>query len=337
MASKSMWLYIMILLETYRVVYHKKEFCMKNFIRFLGIIALVVVIGFSMVTCSDGSGNDNSSDTKEESTNQNQNPNLTVPTSPAGIPNFFESKGYTAITKEGAEEIITELESLLDEFVEELNDYLGSGEFSSFFSKSNSFSRAVNARAVETYDFDGTLNQFWNKFLREEFGNLPEEVKLDGYIKGTVGFNDSEENPFPLTANGDSKFRIEFLEGFKLDLGWYDYEYNPESREWEESWVEDLIEAMGVVTGTVNLNNVHITSENSMSGSVSATVDYAVNIAYEKQWVKCLGKVTVTANLNNQTASATATLSAYGNSATPLITKTITATATTKKITASIK
>jgi len=32
---------------------------MKNFAKFLGVIALVAVIGFSFAACDDGNGNDN--------------------------------------------------------------------------------------------------------------------------------------------------------------------------------------------------------------------------------------------------------------------------------------
>jgi hypothetical protein len=36
-----------------------KEFCMKNTIKVLGIIALVAVIGFAFIACDDGSKDDN--------------------------------------------------------------------------------------------------------------------------------------------------------------------------------------------------------------------------------------------------------------------------------------
>ena len=309
---------------------------MKNFIKLLGVIALVAVIGFSMMGCGDPS-NDERGRT-EGPTDPNQNPNLTVPANPSDIPNFPASKGYTAITEEEVQGVVTQLESFLDELVENMNDLLN-GEPRSLSSKSNSFGRAVYARAVETYSFDGTLNEFWSKFLGEELGNLPEEVKLSGYIKGTVGFNDSEENPFPLTANGSAEFKVELLDGFALwgSSGGSSRYYDPQIGDYvggeEYRTVEG--EAIGFVAGTASVNNVKINSEDSMSGSVSYTVNYAVNIAFveEGKWVKLIGKITVTANLNNQTVLATATFNAYGDSATPLVSKTYTVTANMEKVT----
>jgi hypothetical protein len=291
---------------------------MKNLTRFLGIAVLVAVIGFTMITCSDGGGGGGGSRRGNDQplTNPDQNPDLTVPASPSGIPNFNSSKGYSAFSsKSEAEDLVAEFEELLDEFVAELNETLDSDGFGGLFSinynySRASFGRAVFGRAAESIDIN------LSELLKEEFGDMP-YVKFNGYIKGTVSYPDNDEDIFPLSANGSAKFRLETSEGFDADGELEGYE------------------TIGFVTGEVNVNNIRITSEDSMSGSANATVNYAVNLADKEssQWIKLLGKVTVAVNLGNQTATVTVTLSAYGDGTDPLVTKTITASATSSRVT----
>jgi hypothetical protein len=310
---------------------------MRNLTKFLGIIALVAIIGFTMIACGDGGGGSGGDTQKTSELNsEDQNSNLTVPTSPAGIPNFKSSKGYSAITKNEAEEFVAELEKELQNFVKEVNQELSeNGGISGILNGNFNYGRSAFGRATLSYDIDDSLSNILKQYLGNDYDEVKKVMKIDGYIKGTASISDNEENPFPVTANGSAEFKVELLDGFELGGGYSGYD--PEIGYYEEYFVE--YEARGFVAGTASINNVRINSADSMSGSVSATANYAVNLAFveEGKWVKLIGNVTVTANLGSQTASATATLSAYGDGTSPLITKTITASATSNKVTVTIR
>jgi len=270
---------------------------MKNIIKHFGIIALVAIIGFTMIACDSGGGGKSSKNTQNTITNP---ADLTVNTSVADkkasdIPDFKEIpayQDYAAMSKPEAEAIVTalttELQTALDEFLN------GEG-LDGLFSKGSNYGRAAYGRATETIKIG--LSD-----LAKEM-ELPTGTTLVGNIIGTVSFPDSGD--FPMSANGSGKFRLEALQPVDTDDG-------------------SLV--MGFAAGSASLNNVKINSEDSMSGSAKGTVTYAINFADKDtmKWVKLIGDITTSSDLGKQTLSFTAKFDAFGDGTTKLATKTIT-------------
>ncbi|MCL2808910.1 MAG: hypothetical protein FWD24_02455 [Treponema sp.] len=238
----------------------------------------------------------------ESGANTDLKPNLSVPSKPSDIPNFNSSKGYVAIQQAQVDDFIETLTDLLDDLVSsiDMNNLLPNimNEYNS--NSFSSLSRSLMGRSIVSESIDLRLSNDVP---------MPAYTKITGYVKGTVSLH--EENIFPITINGDSKARVEISEGFILDD-------------------DPALEMIGVVTGSVAINNVRMINENSISGSVSGTLNYALNIAYieENFWVKVIGSITLTSNLSNETVTATAKLDIYGDSSSPYATQTITLKAT---------
>jgi len=279
---------------------------MKNIIKFWGIVALVAVIGFSMITCSN--------EEEEEALGTDDNPDLTVP-SLGAIGDFSSAKGYSAITQDEADQIVSELEDLLNELEEDINYELSKSPLNKI---RYNYGRSALGRAIQ----NGTL-EFKLSELR-----LAKYINLTGNVKVTASFDDDEDIVFPIKGSGSGAARLELLDGFKYEVySWDDY---------GDEYEIETYEAIGVITGSANVNNVVINSENDMSGSAGASAKIAVNLAStsEKKWVKLISDITVTAsNLSNQTITATANIKAYGDSANPLVNRTINVTLTPDKVT----
>jgi len=280
---------------------------MKNIIKHFGIIALVAIIGFTMIACDSGGSGSKKKGTVETVTYKaDPKPNLTVTKDPNQIPDF--DSDYTAMSKQQAEAIVDEL---VAEYEEMLNDLLGQG-LDGLFSKSSNYGRAAFGRAGIN------LSAGLSDLLKEEGIELPSGTTLVGNIVGKVSFPDNGD--FPMSADGTGEFRLEANEPIDTEDG-------------------SLV--MGFVTGSASVNNVRINSEDSMSGSASGTVNYALNFADIKsmEWVKLIGDIKLSTNLGNQTASFTAKFDAFGDGTKALATKTITVdvNAKTEKATVTVK
>lgn len=154
----------------------------------------------------------------------------------------------------------------------------------SSLSNVHSFNRNLASRAVET---ERVQYNFSEMDIDDEF------MKIRGYVDALAGF---DEAAGVLTLNGDAKFKLELSEGFKDE--------------------EETYEALGFVAGEAYARNV-IISETTASGSISYSINGAVNIAdiTDNIWVKCIFKTQYNLNLSsaNQNVKVTVSITAYGN------------------------
>jgi len=258
---------------------------MKTWFKFLGIITIAVVIGFSVVSCSSsGSGSTSPTSTPlppvTGGTAADRSPSTAVATTPAQIPDF---EGKEAMSNA---EFADFKASLSEEFEGLGNDLLGGGFLNVQLSNlASSYSRKLVTESDIIY-------------LSELFDMMDDEEKagirtMNGYLRYAASYNDGDD-PFPLTANGDAKFFIETSETGISD--------------------SDFGKVIGSIAGNGSVSNVRIVDENNISGTINFAVNYAANLLTEEdKWVKVIGDIKANSNLSTGSMSATATMKAYGD------------------------
>jgi len=164
---------------------------MKNMKIFLTILAVVLVLGMTVVGCDNGSDDGGSS------------------LGPQNVPEFAPNspyKNYTPITKNEVQGVydqaITELKSELESQVSLLQE-LGLKVTMS----SSSSNRA--GRAAGSYNGDIT------KYLNDNQIPIPKGVDISGKVNATYSFPDNEENPFPISVNGSATLEVTLSEAFE--------------------------------------------------------------------------------------------------------------------------
>ena len=148
------------------------------------LVLLTAALVFASAGCSDSSGGSGSAVNPED-----LNPNLTVTTDPAGIADFKAEKGYTAATKEQAEQLIDDL----------MGDLEGMAGGIAFSKRAGTF-----ARASKTENFLVYFSE--DEDLKNELGPY---AKINGFAKGLVIYDEDNPDYFSLN-NGQAKVRIEF-------------------------------------------------------------------------------------------------------------------------------
>jgi len=271
---------------------------MKNLFRILGTqslrfcaIALVAIIGLSMVTCGDSTDGTNGtsdpfvpgSDTK---------PNLNIPSNPSDIPEFdaTEYAGYAyAATKEDLGGIADLLDGLFDDPINALP--LGNlVPLKAIYNKSASAGRAAKSETIN-------IKLSTGEGAPEDFEFEPIDG-LTGFVNFTYSYNESDDDlPFPITANGSAQARLDLKES--LSAG------------------EDF-DILGYVSGDVRVNTVKVELKDdapSFSGSASVTIKIAINVADKtnKKFAKLIATLTVGTNLGKEEVTVSASYSAYGS------------------------
>jgi len=260
---------------------------MKNFFRVLGTqslrfctIALVAVIVFSMAACSNNTGDPVEPDPDDR-------PNLNIPLNPSEIPNFDTASptsayaGYDAYTAEDLdylEELLEELFSDPESFIPEIPGL--------------SISQSNAGRAVQR-------ESIYYKLSQQE-GAPP---GLFGFVNMAYSYDDADENGFPVTASGSAQFRLDIADPLQ----------------------NDAFDVLGFVSGSARINGVEISFDESaeelvMKGSVSATINIAINIAdnENQKWIKFIGGISVSANLETDEITCEISCKAYGDGATAI-------------------
>jgi len=285
----------------------------RSFLKGFGVFVLAILLA----TCSDGGGSKGGGGGYIPP-DVDSNPSLTVPTSPSDIPNFASSKGYTPMEQEEIEELWEEITSMLEELIDDLNEafeeFVGthfsvsSSALRAYAAYNNSaFGRTVLGRAIVSDSFDIKLSEASPAF---------DGFKINGFVKGTLSYNDAEDF-FPITINGSSEFRVEMSEGFIEGL-------IDEEGDWD---------IFGVIAGRATVNNIKVTSEDEISGSLSGSINCALNIAVDGKWLKLIVNITLTSNLGNETVTASFDMKAYGDGSSPLISESIKITANPSGVT----
>jgi len=241
----------------------------------------IIVLAIAMVAGCSGSGASSGGGGGKDQVTLDTGVNITVSNNPSSIPSFDASKGYSAVSN------ATEAQEIYEGFSEILFSTLDFDDipFSvKMFRTLASLKSSASNRAIQTEKIQFNL--------ADMYGDEIPNTKFGGYVDATVSMNDNEENPYPISATGTSKFRLDFLPGYE----------------------EEGYDVLGSIAGSGTLSNVVIRSEESMSGSASGSLNYAVNVADKssKQWVKCIATLSLTTNLGAQTATIKMTTKLYG-------------------------
>ena len=122
----------------------------------------------------------------------------------------------------------------------------------------------------------------------------PPYMIASGYVQYAATWDD--ENGFPFLLNGDTKFRVVFDEFFEEGLG-----------------------IIGVIAGH-GTANINAPSEDSISGTVIALYNLAVNLAFtdpddesgKTLWAKCIASISVNSNLNSGKVTGSVNIELFG-------------------------
>jgi len=259
---------------------------MKNMKIFLPILAVVLVLGMTVVGC--GNGDDTSSNSVSD------------------IPEFSTTgpyKDYTPITKNDVQgvynEYINELKSELESQVSQLADLGLKVTMSSSSSGRASALSASSSRTAQKQTYSGDIA----KLLKEQDMDIPAGVEITGTVNAS--FESDDQNIFPIKMNGSADLTVTFTEAFDT---------------------EDEFGVVGKIKGYVTVNNVNITDETHYSGSASFGYNCALNLALkeEKKYAKFLTDISASVNLASKTGNVTVKLSIYGDGTDSLLSDTIT-------------
>jgi len=256
---------------------------MKNVKMLSGILAVALVFGMMVLPLT---GCDNGGDS-----GGGRNPGT--------IPNFSPDKNYQPIEKADVDELKSLLTSTLEEQVNQINQQLNEIGLKVVMTHNN---RSAFGRAA--YNFDDSLVNVLKQISQEtgEEIEIPEGLDTNGSrVKLTIDYK-SEEDPFPIKVNGSVNIIIKVIEGAYSDLG------------------EDY-DVLGTINGGMSINNVVINADETYSGSVTFSIGCGLNIA-EKQsgkFAKCILDLSLTSNLNNDSATAKVSMEIYGADPTPLL------------------
>ena len=226
------------------------------------------------------------------------NPDLTVPSNPSAIPNF---NNYPPISAAKIDDFETELDQLLKDLGSGL-----SGLVSGLINPSYK-SRKASGRAVQSETIDMKFSEL----------NEMTYASIVGYLRGTTTYDDVNDI---ITANLNSKIRIELYDGFSE----------------EAELANEGIEVIGFITGSATANNVIMTEKGDVTaGSMSGSVNYAVNVAVEDgdsfYWVKLIGAAALSLDASSGEITGTANMKAYGDDPAHLLDITITINISTSK------
>lgn len=208
-----------------------------------------------------------------------KNVNLTVSTNPSDIQSFTASKGYSPANKAQADAIIDAIFSSDD------GPFSGIGLFSINQQSSDIlYSRSTASRAAETQRIQFNFTE--KDFADEDNAQF---LTIKGYVDALASFDDASEY---FALNGEAKARIEIIEGLK----------------------DDNYETFGIIAGEITANNVVVTGT-AASGSISYTINGAINVADIKQsvWVKCIFQIKNNLSLSSTEVKVTINITAYGN------------------------
>jgi len=274
--------------------------------KFLAVFAIFVLAITLVMSCSPAA-----TEPTKKTTPANLNPNVTITSTPAAITSFTASKNYTPATVQEVTEIYDAMVDALVEAIEDMDSLAdaiqsqSSNNHAASVIRRSALSRAAKALRNET--FNGSAYDFLALMIGgDEGGEPPAEVtdylKVDGYVDATASFYEGgDDNPFPITLNGSSKFRFDVKEG--LDFG------------------KDAPEVFGSLGADVKATNIVIKSEEEMSGKLLCNIDLAVNIGIPKEegdfgeWagksLKCIANISSDADLGSKAVAAAIKIKLY--------------------------
>jgi len=266
------------------------------------IIALVAIIGFSMVACGGGGSSDSyDGDFTKKGTDTDVNRN--VPKNAKDIPEitkYPKFKDYKPVESKKDLGYVDDIFNNPEDFIP--NFSLGPSRV--VLKNLLSYARLQQSgRKVVSESVNITLSNMkiepkeLRDLILEEGGELPKPVPgLTGYIKGSSSYDDV--NGFPIKANGSAEYRYEINE--PIDDGEF--------------------AVIGYIAGEAKVSSVELnynekTGQESMKGSASASVTLSVNVAdtYSKKYAKLICTVGFSMNLSKETYTVNYSYEAYGD------------------------